>query len=268
MGPVRAKLLYFWAYMIKIYPKSKQASGSFNFGRILEHKPIGFPQDGGELKPYSSLFYWAHAWSDDGGLIDQHPHKGFEIMSYVLKGEIEHFDNKLNGWKKLKAGDVQVIRAGNGIVHAEKLLSGSAMFQIWFDPDLNKTLSQPASYNDHASSELPVTRQPGIVIKHVKGGNSPFNIESKVDFIQDWTVTGRTKMLDLDHKFIYSACVISGELEIDGKPLATGDFFMLQDLSEVSLNPLEKESRLFVIKTPKDIGFKTYFEFMTTNAKS
>src|SRR3972149_10894032 len=101
--------------MIKIYPKDRQAKGSFNFGKILEHKPIGFPQDGGELKPYSSLFYWAHAWSEGGGLIDQHPHKGFEIMSYVLKGEIQHYDNKLNGWKRLKAGDVQVIRAGSGI---------------------------------------------------------------------------------------------------------------------------------------------------------
>ena len=48
---------------VEIFNKNQQASGSFNNGEILENKPIGFPQDGGQLKPYSNLFYWAHAWT-------------------------------------------------------------------------------------------------------------------------------------------------------------------------------------------------------------
>ena len=48
---------------LKIYNISEQAKGNFNNGEILENKPIGFPQDGGKLKPYSNLFYWAHAWT-------------------------------------------------------------------------------------------------------------------------------------------------------------------------------------------------------------
>ena len=42
---------------IKRYPKTEQASGNFNFGEILEKKPIGFPQDNGQLRPYSNIFY-------------------------------------------------------------------------------------------------------------------------------------------------------------------------------------------------------------------
>ena len=37
---------------IEFIEKNKQASGNFNNGEILENKPIGFPQDGGLLKPY------------------------------------------------------------------------------------------------------------------------------------------------------------------------------------------------------------------------
>ena len=48
---------------VEIFTKEQQARGSFNNGDILEYKPIGFPQDGGFLKPYSNLFYWAHAWT-------------------------------------------------------------------------------------------------------------------------------------------------------------------------------------------------------------
>ena len=48
---------------VKAYTKENQANGNFNGGEILEKKPIGFPQDGGMLRPYSNLFYWAHAWA-------------------------------------------------------------------------------------------------------------------------------------------------------------------------------------------------------------
>ena len=47
--------------MIKHYNISDQAYGEFNNGDIIENKPLGFPQDGGKLKPYSNIFYWAHA---------------------------------------------------------------------------------------------------------------------------------------------------------------------------------------------------------------
>ncbi len=48
---------------INIFKKEDQVDGNFNSGEILEKKPIGFPQDNGILKPYSNIFYWAHAWT-------------------------------------------------------------------------------------------------------------------------------------------------------------------------------------------------------------
>jgi len=106
---------------ITIQRKEEQASGQFNGGEILENKPIGFPQDGGPQVPYSNLFYWAHAWTDVGSLIGKHPHQGFEIMSIVLEGDIVHYDSKNDSWFPLKKGDVQIIRSGSGISHAEQM---------------------------------------------------------------------------------------------------------------------------------------------------
>jgi redox-sensitive bicupin YhaK (pirin superfamily) len=45
----------------------------------------------------------------------------------------------------LDEGDVQIIRAGNGIEHSEQLEKGAVIFQIWTDPNLDKTLSQPCA---------------------------------------------------------------------------------------------------------------------------
>ena len=40
---------------VTIFKKEGQANGNFNTGEILEKKPIGFSQDGGELKPFCAM---------------------------------------------------------------------------------------------------------------------------------------------------------------------------------------------------------------------
>ena len=87
---------------VLIYKKQDQAKGEFNNGEILENKPIGFSQDGGHLKPYSNLFYWAHASAHVDSTIGLHPHKGFEIMTFVLEGKIKHYDTLIDNWIELK----------------------------------------------------------------------------------------------------------------------------------------------------------------------
>ena len=70
---------------LNLYPKEIQVNGNFNDGSILEKKPIGFPNENGKLKPYSNIFYWAHAWtSGKRSTIGLHPHHGFEICTFIL----------------------------------------------------------------------------------------------------------------------------------------------------------------------------------------
>ena len=246
---------------VTIIPREQQAKGAFDNGKILERKPIGFPQDGGTTKPYSNLFYWAHAWSDEGGLIGEHPHKGFEIMSYVLRGEIEHYDSKLRGWKKLKAGDVQIIRAGNGITHAEKILPNSAIFQIWFDPNLDETLSKPASYNDYASDALPVLKDKDSSAKIIFGG-TPFTMDSKVDYIQEITFTVSEKTYDTNTDSVYSIFLLEGSLELNQSKMNKGDFAVVAEETKMKLSSIESSSKIFIIKSPLKLSFKTYAEMM------
>jgi redox-sensitive bicupin YhaK (pirin superfamily) len=245
---------------ITIVPKELQANGQFNGGAIMEKKPIGFPQDGGGgVKPYSNLFYWAHAWSDKGSLIGEHPHKGFEILSFVLEGDIEHYDSKLRGWKPLKKGDAQIIRAGNGISHAEKVNAKSEIFQIWFDPNLEKTLTKPATYNDYPDAEFPVTKQNGMTIKTFKGENSPLQMDTEGVSIKEFTLSEGQHKLPLDKNSVYSVFVVGGTVLAENNLMKKGDYAIIKEIESANISA-SVESKLFVIETPLSPSYRTYAE--------
>ncbi|MEN9683840.1 MAG: hypothetical protein RLZZ427_1591 [Pseudomonadota bacterium] len=65
-----------------------------------------------------------------------HPHADMEIITYIRTGAITHRDNQGNEGRT-SAGDVQVMSAGSGIVHAEYNLEAepTTLFQIWIVPD-------------------------------------------------------------------------------------------------------------------------------------
>jgi quercetin 2,3-dioxygenase len=79
-------------------------------------------------------------WNDDeiaaGTGFDPHSHRDMEIVTYVRKGAISHRDS-LGNEGRTDAGDVQVMHAGTGIVHAEYNLgqTPTTLFQIWILPD-------------------------------------------------------------------------------------------------------------------------------------
>ena len=200
---------------VKIIKKREQAAGAFDHGRIRENKPVGFPNEGGITKPISNLFYWAHAWSDTGGLIDKHPHQGFEIMSYVIDGTISHYDNQMNACKNLSKGDAQLIKSGNGITHAEKLLPGAHIFQIWFDPNLNESLKKPASYADFSSNLFEIISSDKMTRKVIIGNGSPMNLDSEGIEIIEYRMQIGDNMLPSDSEYTYGIYVVSGEIEID-----------------------------------------------------
>ena len=98
----------------------------FSFGHYHDPERMGF----GPLR----------VWNDDevaaGTGFDPHPHREMEIVTYIREGAITHRDN-LGNEGRTAAGDVQVMHAGTGIVHAEynRKSGPTRLFQIWIQPD-------------------------------------------------------------------------------------------------------------------------------------
>ena len=89
-----------------------------------------------------------------------HPHRGFETVTYLLAGENEHKDSKGNHGR-LSPGDVQWMTAGSGVVHSEMpsqefFEKGGTMhgFQIWINLPSKQKMISPR-YQDTPSERIP-----------------------------------------------------------------------------------------------------------------
>jgi quercetin 2,3-dioxygenase len=90
-----------------------------------------------------------------------HPHRGFETVTYVLEGAMEHRDSKGNAGS-LGPGDVQWMTAGRGVVHSEmpsaRLASqGGRMhgFQLWVNLPQRDKMMEPR-YQEIPAARIPV----------------------------------------------------------------------------------------------------------------
>ncbi len=86
-----------------------------------------------------------------------HPHRGFETVTYMLDGHMLHQDH-LGNRGDLKSGDVQWMTAARGIIHSEmpQQLEGRMRgFQLWINLPAAEKM-KPAAYRDIPAAQVPV----------------------------------------------------------------------------------------------------------------
>src|SRR5438067_67414 len=103
-----------------------------------------------------------------GGFRD-HPHRGIQTVTLVLDGELRHADNRGNSGV-LRAGDVQWMTAGKGIIHAELPHEASTVhsLQLWVNlPSSRKMV--PSDYRDLRAAEAPVLEEGDATVRLISG---------------------------------------------------------------------------------------------------
>ncbi len=107
-----------------------------------------------------------------------HPHRGFQTVTYMLSGEMEHKDSRGHAGS-LRPGDVQWMTAGAGVVHSEMPSAefdraGGRMhgFQLWVNLPKRDKMMKPR-YQEIPSSQIPkATSADGLVSVTVIAGEA------------------------------------------------------------------------------------------------
>jgi hypothetical protein len=143
--------------------------------------------------------------------------------------------------------------------HSEKILKGTKLFQIWFDPDFSKTLQKDASYHDYTPEDFTTKEHNGFKKLHYVGEEGTIYFEtpdisiSKFDF-----KTGDFNEI-VEKDAIYSFYLLEGKMEINGKEIEKDSFVKIEDCSKIEYK-VETSAELFVIQSPKKVDYTRFIE--------
>ena len=191
-----------------------------------------------------------------------HPHRGFETVTYVLSGEMEHKDSQGHAGK-LSAGDMQWMTAGAGVVHsempsAEFQREGGRLhgFQLWVNlPQQNKMMKP--RYQEIPSASIPIAQtEDGLVTVRVIAGESlgaraVIETVTPIIYLHFTVQPGGKVDQAVPAEFNAFAYVIDGEglFGAEGEQAVDGQMLMFApDGDEVRIeNPTHAESELDIL---------------------
>jgi quercetin 2,3-dioxygenase len=162
----------------------------------------------------------------------EHPHRGFETVTYMLAGRMRHRDNQGNTGL-LGPGAVQWMTAGRGIVHSEMpeqengLMQG---FQLWVNLPAKDKMTAPR-YQDIEPGRIPEVESTGARVRVIAGSyrgvSGPVQADATAPlyldvFLEDGEFQAA---VPVEHNaFVY---VYEGSLDIGGRALTRGELAVL-----------------------------------------
>jgi quercetin 2,3-dioxygenase len=191
-----------------------------------------------------------------------HPHRGFETVTYLLSGEMQHKDSRGHaGW--LRPGDVQWMTAGAGVVHSEMpslefQRAGGRMhgFQLWVNlPQRDKTMKP--RYQEIPNAQIPrATSADGLVTVSVIAGEAldqkaVIETRTPIIYLHYRIKPGGAVSQQVPSNYNAFAYIVEGEglFGAEGEPALDGQMVLFaQDGHEVRIeNPADSKVTLEVL---------------------
>jgi len=187
-----------------------------------------------------------------------HPHRGFETVTYMLAGRMRHGDNKGNKGL-LGPGSVQWMTAARGIVHSEMPEQQDGLmwgFQLWINLPAKEKMSEPR-YQDIPASDLPLVKLPdGVHVKVIAGAfadaRGPVAPKATAPLFLDVEIpAGGRFEADVPAEANAFTYIYDGAAEIgsagDGRVLGRGQLGLLGPGTSFQARAADKPARLLLL---------------------
>jgi len=185
----------------------------------------------------------------------EHPHRGFETVTYMLAGRMRHGDNQGNSGL-LTAGSVQWMTAGRGILHSEMPEQEDGLmwgFQLWVNLPAKDKMTAPR-YQDIAPERIPQVAGNGTQIRVIAGNvdgvqgavsevvTQPLYLDVRLD-------TGTTLDVQVPENLNGFVYVYEGQAQAgsSAKTLVRGDLGVLGKGASVQLAAPHANARMIVV---------------------
>jgi quercetin 2,3-dioxygenase len=207
--------------------------------------------------------------------VGEHPHRGFETVTIVYSGEVEHRDSA-GGGGEIGPGDVQWMTAASGLVHEEfhgKEFSKTGglfeMIQLWVNLPA-KDKSAPPKYQGIKEAQIPrVEFKDGsgyvrVIAGSFQGVKGPTSTFTPIDMLDVRLNKGATQIFTAPKGHTTVFFVLKGQLTLaNGETVDEAELAVLDKVeSEFSLTAKEEAKVLILIGEPIDEPMVGYGPFV------
>ncbi len=198
---------------------------------------------------------------NDAGFPD-HPHRGFEAVTYMLEGAFRHRDN-LGNDTEVHAGGVQRFSAGSGLVHSE--LPGEAPinhgFQLWINLPLELKQSEP-DYQQADPETIPVFETDVSTIREIIGEKSPVRHSTPMLYRDILLKAGGAYEADLPDNFRGFLYVYQGSLSAQDAFVRERQALLLAKGEKIRIQTDSQSRFILVAGRPHDQPFRIRGSFV------
>ncbi len=208
-----------------------------------------------ELSPFILLDHFGPADftpSEKRRGVDWHPHRGFETVTVLLEGEVEHRDTAGNGGL-IGPGDVQWMTAGSGLLHkehhSEAMSRSGGRFhglQLWVNLPAKSKMTPPR-YQTLLARDIPVVDSVRVIAGEFHGAEGPAQTFTSINLLLAELRHG--KSLDLNLRDGYSAAlyIVSGKVAVNGEAAAAGELVLLERKGDAVKLQAASDAMVFVM---------------------
>ncbi|MBL8933834.1 MAG: pirin family protein [Archangium sp.] len=202
-----------------------------------------------------------------------HPHRGFETVTYILQGEAQHEDSAGHRGT-LGPGDVQWMTAGGGVVHSEEpsdamKRDGGTMhgFQLWVNLPRRDKLMAPR-YQELKAAQLPkATSADGLAKVTVIAGEAlgaSARIETRTPIMyQHWVLEPGARVVQpIDAAMQGFAYVFKGAAVVAGREVKDGQLAVFSSGDSIELAATERAELLLLAGQPLNEPLARYGPFV------
>jgi len=204
---------------------------------------FSYHSDAEALSPFLLLDYAAPAAiapSDEPRGVGEHPHRGFETVTLVYQGEVEHRDSAGNRGH-IGPGDVQWMTAASGVVHEEMhgrefARKGGTieMVQLWVNLPAKLKMSPPR-YQDILGRQIPTVPLAGgggtvrVIAGEFQGAKGPARTFTPVSLWDVRLAAGHDVELNFPEGHTTAVLVLRGDVDVNGSEPASDAELVLFD---------------------------------------
>lgn len=191
-----------------------------------------------------------------------HPHRGFEAITYMFSGSIEHKDN-LGNHSTVTTGGAQRFTAGRGLEHSEmpdtdEMSNG---IQLWINLAKNMKQIEP-EYQQVDKENIPQKQIEGGRISVIVGEESPLKLKTAVRYLEVNLDKGANHIENVPDDFRGFVYLLKGKLNINSDELNEREAYFFEDIDELNVTALNESQYMLCMGKPHREPIRQYGPFV------